>query len=211
MGRSYVLVEGRGEIGAVENLVAHLARDLHLPEVPWRVRGRCNALKQRAKLVEHCERLREVGDCDRALVLQDAEDVCPRDVGPAMAGWIADLGLGFPVAVALFYREYETLFLPCLHVLAGQRLRGAHNIDLMPLAPEAYFTGDPEAVRDAKKVINRFLPRTHPYRPTTHQLVLTRLLDFATLRAAGLPCFGTLERALDFLLTTTGPGVYPRP
>jgi hypothetical protein len=30
----------------------------------------------------------------------------------------------------------------------------------------------------------------------------------ATLRASALPCFGTLERAVGFLLTGTG-GVYP--
>ncbi len=110
--------------------------------------------------------------------------------------------------MVLFFREYETLFLPCLHVMAGRPVRDDRGIDLAPLAADARFSGDPQSVRDAKKAINTFLPRTHPHKETTHQLAFTRLLDLSTLRASGLPCFGTLERATSFLLDSTR-GVYP--
>jgi len=120
MGKSYIVIEGRGENGSVEHLLRRLSIDLGHPEVFWRVGGRTTNLKS---------------------------------------------------------------------------------------AP-ARFSGDPEAVRSAKKEINRFLPRTHPYKETTHQIALTRLLDLAMLRASGLPCFGTLERAVAFLLERPR-GVYP--
>ena len=122
--------------------------------------------------------------------------------------WVRALALPFPVAVVLFYREYETLFLPCLAQMAAKPLKDHLGRELAPLAPEASFGGDPEQSRDAKKIVNRFLPRTSPYQPTTHQLALTRLLDFDVLRSSGLPCFGTLERALSFVLDTPS-GVYP--
>jgi hypothetical protein len=93
--------------------------------------------------------------------------------------------------------------------MAGQPLRDPHGIELHPLQADATFDGDPESVRNAKHRIDVFLPRTQRYKPTTHQLALTRLLDFEVLRASGLPCFGTLERAVQFLLGAEKAGVYP--
>jgi hypothetical protein len=50
------------------------------------------------------------------------------------------------------------------------------------------------------------------YKPTLDQLALTRMVDFKDLRAARLPAFGTLERALRFLASARVAGaVYPPP
>jgi hypothetical protein len=39
---------------------------------------------------------------------------------------------------------------------------------------------------------------------------MTKMIHLPTLRAAGVPCFGTLERALGFLGASFGAsGVYP--
>jgi hypothetical protein len=208
MGKNYIVIEGRGENGSVEHLVRRLSIDLGHPEAFWKVGGRTTNLKSASALIQQCEKLRGRGDCDRALLLQDDEDGCPRLDGPRLSGIVRDLNLPFPVAVVLFFREYETLFLPCLHTMAGRALKDDRGIELAPLAAEARFSGDPEAVRNAKKAINQFLPRTHPYKETTHQIALTRLLDLDTLRASGLPCSGSLERAVAFLLGGTC-GVYP--
>jgi hypothetical protein len=208
MGKSYVVIEGRGENGSVEYLLRMLSVDLGHPGAFWSVVGRTTNLKSPSALIQQCERLRARGDCDRALMLQDDEDGCPRTDGPRLSSVVRGLDLPFPVAVVLFFREYETLFLPCLHTMAGRPLKDHRGIELAPLAEGARFSGDPEAMRSAKKEINRFLPRTHPYKETTHQLALTRLLDLATLRASSLPCFGTLERAVAFLLGSA-EGVYP--
>lgn len=209
MGRYYFIVEGQGEELAVPNLLHRLSVEAGRHDARWALAGRCSAMKQRAALVAHCEDLRRRGDCDGALILQDDEDGCPKDDGPRLASWVRDLRLPFPVGVALFYREYETLFLACLPALAGKALTDPRGIALPSIDPAARLDKDPQGLRGAKKVIDRFLPRNRPYRETTHQLAMTRLLDFAVLRTSELPCFGTLERALEFVLMTGGEGVYP--
>lgn len=42
------------------------------------------------------------------------------------------------------------------------------------------------------------------YKPTVDQLPLTRMVDFAVVRERGLPWFGSLERALEFLGANLG-------
>lgn len=209
MGRSFVVVEGHGEVDAVLNLLHRLSEDLGFEDTVWALAGRCNALLRKDRVLQECEKLRARRDCDRVLFLQDDEDGCPKDDGPRLASWIREAALPFPAAVTLFYREYETLFLPCLPAMAGKTLRDGRGRELHPLHADARFDGDPEGPRDAKKVLSRFFPTNHPYRETTHQVALTRLLDFATLRSSGLPSFGTLERALRFILAATTSGTYP--
>jgi len=103
------------------------------------------------------------------------------------------LGLRFPVAVVLPYREFETWFLPCVAQLAGRSLPGPGGIERPGLAEGASYTGNFE------------------YKPTLDQLPLTQLLDLATLRAANVPSFGTFERALRFLAVANPGEVYPPP
>jgi hypothetical protein len=209
MGKSLVVVEGHGEMEAALNLLHRLCADLGFGGAVWQVGGRCNALRSERVVMQECERLRTRAQCDRVLFLQDDEDGCPREDGPKIARWVRAQRLPFPAAVTLFYREYETLFLPGLHRLAGRPLRDARGRPLVALREDARFDGNPELVRDAKAVLNRFFPSKHPYRETTHQLALTRQLDFDVLRASELPCFGTLENALRFLFSSTGSEVYP--
>jgi hypothetical protein len=211
VGRFYAVVEGQGEELAVPNLLCRLSADLGREDATWMVVGRRNAMKKRSVVEAQCEDLRRRGDCDGALLLQDGEDDCPREDGPRIASWVAEQRLPFPVAITLFYREYETLFLACLSSLAGKSLVDPRGRALHPIDPAATFDGDPQRPRDAKGALNRFFPAKHPYRPTTHQLALTRALDLAALRASALPCFGTLERSLRFVLVTRDGGVYPSP
>ena len=78
------------------------------------------------------------------------------------------------------------------------------------LVAGARYDGDYESPRDAKGELTALMPLGRSYKPTTDQLAFTRMLDFARLRASGLPCFGTLERALRFLLGGATPGsVFP--
>lgn len=211
MGRVYLVVEGHGEVHAVPNLLSRLAVDLELPPAVFAVVGRRSALRKQADVEAQCEDLRRRGDCDGALLMQDDEDGCPKNDAPAVASYVRALSLPFPVGVVLFYREFETLFVACLSQLAGKPLRDVAGRALHPLAADATTPPDPQGHRDAKGQLNRFFPRNHPYRETSHQLALTRALDIAALRASGLPCVESLERALRFVLTATEPGVYPAP
>jgi hypothetical protein len=68
-----------------------------------------------------------------------------------------------------------------------------------------------EGRRGIKEWLSERLPEGRSYKPTVDQLRLTRSIDLATLRAANVPCFGTLERALRFFKRSLGTRgtVYP--
>jgi hypothetical protein len=48
--------------------------------------------------------------------------------------------------------------------------------------------------------LGRRFPKERSYKPTLDQLPLTRMVDLDLLSAAGVPCFGTLQRAIQFLI-----------
>jgi hypothetical protein len=145
-------------------------------------------------------------------VLRDEDDACPRERAPALAAVARTMGAPFPVAIVLLHREYEVLFLPCVEAMAGQPIVGADGQRRPGLVAGARYDGDWEAKRDVKGWLTAHFPPGRSYKPTVDQLALTRMIDLATLRAADVPCFGTLERALAFLAANFGgSGVYPPP
>lgn len=197
----YVVVEGDGDRRAVPNLLTRLTPELG-HHVVWKPPLRINVLRE-ADAEKAASLVRGREDTEGLLVLRDDEDGCPLTDGPEMAAWFKALALPFPVACVLFYREYETIFLPFLRDMAGVQL-DHKGIQRPGLNQDAKFEGDPEGKRDAKGVISRNMPPGRQYKETTDQLALTRLLDIASVRRDGPPCFGTLERAVDFLASGRG-------
>ena len=129
------------------------------------------------------------------LILRDEDDACPRDLAPVMAQQLRQLNLPFPVAYVLLHPEYEVLFLPCLAQMGFPA-----------------WDGDSwEARRGVKEWLSGKLPRGRSYKPTVDQLPMTQQIDLPLLREANVPCFGTLERAIGFLVAQVGQGgvVYP--
>ncbi len=147
------------------------------------------------------------------MVLRDEDDACPRQRGPEAAGWLRTLSAPFPIGVVLFHREYEVLFLPCLTTMAGRPLVGPDGMERPGLLAGTSFEGGWESRRGVKEWLSQHFPAGRSYKPTLDQLPMTKLLDFPTLRRAEVPCFGTLERALSFVLSNwqTPGGVYPTP
>lgn len=206
MGKGYVLVEGHGELGAVDNLVSRLSADLGLP-LSWAPAIRWPNLHVQRGVEKGANYIRAKRDAQALLILRDEDDKCPREHGPVMAGWLQALSLPFPSGVVLLHPEYEVLFLPCLERMAGKPL-GAGAAARPGLREGTRWEGDWESRRDVKGWLSAHFPPNRSYKPTLDQLPLTRFLDFPSLRSSGLPCFGTLERALTFL--AGGSGVYPQ-
>lgn len=211
--KGYILVEGHGEVGAVDNLVARTWQDRGFWQ-PWSKAVRWNNLHQRTnprhggiqKAIEWAQAKNDVG---ALLLLRDEDDACPKSRGPQIASWIESLSPPFPVAVVLFHPEYEVLFLPCIEKMAGQSIDGPGGPRPGLLAGTRH-SGAWEANRGVKEWLTDHFPKGRSYKPVLDQAPMTRMIDLPTLRAADVPCFGTFERALDFLGVRFGqPGVYP--
>lgn len=200
-----MLVEGHGEIEAVANLLARLGTELGLP-FRWRPPIRWKRLHTEAGMRRAAELVRSRSDAAAMLVLRDEDDGCPRDLGPRVALALRALALPFPSAAVLLHPEYEVLFLPCLDRMAGKEIDGRPGF-----AADVKWDGATwESRRGIKEWLSRQMPGDRRYKPTLDQWPLTRMIDLAVLREAGVPCFGTLERALRFLGSGAAPGdAYP--
>jgi hypothetical protein len=73
------------------------------------------------------------------------------------------------------------------------------------------FHGDVEAIRGVKEWLSRHFASGKAYKPTLDQLPMAQMVDLHTVRAAGVPSFGTFERALRFLSIAGAGEVYPPP
>ena len=198
----YVVIEGHGEIDAVQALLGRYVAEsgLALPHAAPPIRGQ--ALHKLENVRRYGELVRRRRDAEALLLLRDDEDGCPHDDGPRDAAVLRDLALPFPAAVVLAYREYESLFLPCIEHLAGKAFDVPGGLTRPGLRADARWEGaDYESKRDVKGWLTSQMPAGVSYKPTLDQLPLTRMVEFAAVRARGLRWFGTLERALAFLAT----------
>jgi hypothetical protein len=93
--------------------------------------------------------------------------------------------------------------------MAGRPLKDPNGQMRQGLRQGVVFQGNPEEIRGVKEWLSRHFPPGRAYKPSLDQLALTRLIDLHVLRAAGMPSFGTLERALRFLAEPGGRTVYP--
>ena len=211
----FMVVEGEGDKAAVPALVAKVrqAQGIPLPHVPAAgvsVRQlHMDTARGREEVEKVCELYRNRPNVEALLITQDSDDSCPRDLAPEVAAWVRPLSLAFPVAVVLFYREYETLFLAGSASLQGKPLRGAADRPGIPAG--AVFVGNPEARRGAKGWVGERLGRR--YVETIDQLAFTKTLDLADTALQGLSSFRRLISGLAFLGQHVGTGqrgkVYP--
>lgn len=209
MSKAHLIVEGHGEVEAAGNLVTRLWPGAGGWQ-PWAPPRRAKNLHQEKGVRAAIERMRAEPDVGALLILRDEDDGCPRERAPEAAAWVRAASPPFPVAMVLLHREFEVLFLPCIERMAGKPIVGADGISRPGLREGSRYLGDWEARRGVKEWISNQFPPGRSYKPTLDQLPLTRMIDIDTLRAADVPCFGSLERALRFLAASFGrTGVYP--
>lgn len=193
----------------MDNLVARLSGDLGVGR-PWAPAIRWKNLHLRRGIEQGANFIRQKPDSEALLILRDEDDACPKERAPLLAQWVQELRLPFPSAIVLLHPEYEVLFLPCLHRMAGKPL--GSGVSARPgLRTEIQWQGAWESKRGIKEWLSAQFPPNRSYKPTLDQLALTRFLDFQLLREAELACFGSLERALISLAGGSEGGVYPLP
>jgi hypothetical protein len=209
VSQAYILVEGHGEVKAVNNLVSRLSSFLGF-NCHWAPALRWKNLHLQSGIERGANFIRGKDDALGLLILRDEEDGCPAERAPVIASWLQGLHLPFPAAVVLLKPEYEVMFLPCLHLMAGRPL-GSGAASRPGLRPAARWEGAWERRRGIKEWLSENFPPNRRYKPTLDQLPMTRMIDLAVLRQADVPCFGTLERALQVLNARASGAVYPEP
>jgi hypothetical protein len=130
-----------------------------------------------------------VGSAGGVLVLLDADDDCPADLGPRLLARARHARPDKQVSVVLPKSEFETWF-----VAAAPSLSGHCGL------PDGLETPtNPEAIRDAKGWIGSRRKDGHGYTPTIDQPKLASVFDMAQART-GAPSFDKFCREVESLL-----------
>lgn len=195
MRRLACIVEGYGEVEAVPILVRRLCALWQVEvgiEHPIRV--------PRSKLIkpEELERTveiaaRRVGNDGAILVLIDADEACPRALGPALLERARVQRGHMDIAVVLAKVEYEAWFIASIESLRGHR----------GIRADAHPPPDPEGITGAKGWISRQMQGRGSYRETEDQAALTAIFDLA--KAAEQPSFDKLCRDVWRLMMGSDP------
>ena len=178
MGRVTIatVVEGHGEVDAIRVVLRRLAEELGLWDVnlppPYRMTRsklvRAGGIEAAVGAVAHY-----VADLGGILVLLDADDDLPCELGPILLSRAEQTRPDKRVSVVLAKSEFESWFLAAATSLAGCR-------DLSePLDAPA----DPEDIRDAKGWLSARMTG-HPYRPAVDQAKLAARFDMTAARTA---------------------------
>ena len=182
------IVEGHGEVEAVPVLIrrvaAHVAPDVGVA-VPRPHRRPRSKLVRLQELEEYCRIAFEESPGAHLLVLLDADDDCPAELGPQLLERVATTGLARE-AVVVARSEYEAWFLASAESLGGRR---GLRAELEP--PE-----DPESVRDAKGWIQSNRVDGRAYSPPVDQPALTAGIDIEVARDRSVS-FDKLCRVLE--------------
>jgi hypothetical protein len=197
------IVEGHGDVAAVPILLRRLiaAAQAYSIEVNRPIRKKQTQLLREASLRDAVRLARIQEKCGAILVIFEAEDGCPAQLGPQLAAWAQAEAGNVPCLVALPHREYEAWFLAAIESLRG--CRGIRD--------DAVSHPDPESVRDAKGQVEA---RMHPgayYLETSDQAALSRLFDLATAYSQSrsfrhlVGTFGSLVRAMGVRLDPWPP------
>lgn len=193
-------MEGDGEEDALPILLRRVIAEI-APELYVRVhrpfRRPKGQLKKQEPLARAVDLLARQLTAPRALlILMDADDDCPAELGPQLLAWAHASRQDVPIAVVVANREYETWF-----VAAADSLRGHRG-----LASNVEPPDDPEAIRGAKEWLRRYMPTNRPYSSMSHQASFCSAFDLALARARA-PSFDKLcrdvRRLVEALRTTS--------
>ncbi len=193
----FPIVEGHGEERAVPVLLRRIAADITCRfDVkilqPYRLpRGKIvakNAVDLKKAVELGARKIADSTKTGMVMVLLDADDDCPAQLGPELLSKISRPDL--PASVIIAKREYEAWFLA-----GAQSLRKNRRISSHAVAPM-----NPEGIRGAKEYLEQHLfAKGQVYSETVDQEALTAVLDLTAARNA--PSFDKLCRDLCAFLS----------
>ena len=186
------IVEGHGEVPSLPRLLhriagQHAVRNLRTPK-PWR------EPRDRLIIAGGIERVvttvaEHITGAGGVLVLVDADDDCPAELGAGLLKRAQAARPDIPVRVVLAKSEFETWF-----VAAAPSLAGANGFPDGLADPP-----DPEGIRGAKEWLRDHRSGNSTYQPTVDQPLLTSVFDLDLARAKS-PSFAKFCRDVESLL-----------
>ncbi|MYH30093.1 MAG: DUF4276 family protein [Acidobacteria bacterium] len=198
MASIVAIVEGHGEEEAVPILLRRIAEAV-APTADIEILPPIRVERNRVVRPEELERVvelaaRMVGTDGSILVLLDADDDCPAELGPGLLARARAARPDRAIRVVLAKAEYEAWFLAATVSIAGR-----HDI-----AEDAGPPDNPEGIRNAKGWLSGQMPVGRSYKPTRHQAALTDHFDLDAARRSA-PSFDKLWRDVGALLATDTP------
>lgn len=192
------IVEGHGDVEAVPILVRRIVREiapaLTLQIPPPAIRVPRSSIVKPGELERAVQlaalKVRPPGG---VLILVDADEDCPAELGPQLLERAKAARSDVPIAVVLAKQEFEAWFLA-----AAASLRGRQGL-ADTLEPPA----DPEGVSGAKEWLRARMVSNRKYSETVDQPELTRRFDMNAARQA--PSFDKLCRDIAFLIEQLRP------
>ena len=187
------IVEGDGEVKALRPLIYRIIESSGgavYPKIMPPYRAHWGSLVNRPEELERCAEiaLLKGGPAARLLVLLDADDECPAELGPQLRQRLAARFPDNPVSVNIADREYESWFIASAAAIANRI--GA----VSPPTPPDNIA----AIRDAKGWVRRHLAGG-AYRETRHQPSFSTMIDVPLARRRS-PSFNRFCRELERLL-----------
>ncbi len=186
------IVEGHGEVHAVPVLLRRVVAalrpgaELHVAH-PIRIpKSRLVRPGELERAIELAARGITLGD--GIVVLVDADDDCPAQLGPELLARARRARSDRRIAVVIAKREFEGWFIAAAPSIAGHR----------GLARNLETPADPEGVKDAKGWLRARSDAGASYQETVDQAALAGVFDFTAARAAD--SFDKLWRELDALV-----------
>jgi hypothetical protein len=184
------IVEGHGEVAAVPVLLRRIVQTLEVYEAQVGRPIRC----QRHKLMKRGELERAIelavlkgGGEGRVLLLIDAEENCPAELGPFLLTRAQQVRRDIPISVVLAKREFEAWFLGSLESLAAE----------YKIVPGRALRRDPEDISGAKEHLSSLLGI--PYSEVIDQPAMAAQFDMNAARKT-CPSFDKCWRAVRELL-----------
>ena len=172
------IVEGYGDVAAVPELVRRFQQVLD-PGIGLEIRPptrarRCELVKE-GEIERQVDRLvRQLAAPRAILILIDADEDCPAELGPEILDRAKKARPDIPhaIGVVLAKYEYEAWFLAATESLRGER----------GLAEDLPKVENPEGVRGAKEFLKKHMRGSRKYSERLDQPAMTAIFDMQMAR-----------------------------
>lgn len=191
-----LIVEGHGDVASLPILLRNIcfSKEIYNCSFPHPMRfGEFNAMLNREKFPNFVQYLNNNEEIDAIIIACDADDICPVKARKLLLKRISDTvhDIRKPIALLLFNREYEALFLSQIDILTGKL--GSAGLDDRQLKDTI---AKADQIRGAKEFLRGLIPDLN-YKEARDQEKLTAILDIEVLgerHRAGLRAVRIMER-----------------